>query len=273
MKLSDGREINVRREGPTSDVPLVVLHGFPGSSADWRSVAPLLPREVITFDFPGYGRSSKDPHDSYSLFTQATVVEELLAKLGVSRCVLIAHDMGDTVAAELAARHNARTLSFAVEQIILTNGSIFIDLAQLTRGQRLTLKLPNRPSSFRLPTFVMRRSLKESFTKDCPPPPGAIDVLIAEIRHDGGDRLMPVLIRYIEERRQHQERWTAGLVEYAGPLTLIWGERDPIAVLPMTERLAGLRPATTVITMPGVGHWPSIEAPAVLAEHITRVLG
>ena len=272
MKLSDGREVLVWREGPKSESPIVVLHGFPGSSADWVKVVPMLGREVVTFDFPGYGHSNKDPHRTYSLFTQATVVEEILAKLGINKCVLLAHDMGNTVAAELAARHNARTLSFGIDAIVLTNGSIFIDMAQLTRGQKLTLKLPNRPSRFSLPSFVMRRSLMESFTKDAPPPPGAIDELIAQIRHDKGDRLMPVLIRYIEERRKHQDRWTAGFVEYAGPLTLIWGELDPIAVLPMTERMKALRPSTTVVTLPGVGHWPSLEAPMELARQVKLAL-
>jgi pimeloyl-ACP methyl ester carboxylesterase len=266
------RRLFVHESGPVSEAPIVILHGFPGSSADWSAVVPLLGRRVVAFDLPGYGRSDKSPHASYSLFDQATVVTELLAFLGIERCILLAHDMGDTVAAELAARHNEGTLGFSIDGIILTNGSIFIDMAQLTRGQKLTLRLPNRPSFLSLPTFVMRRSLMESFTKQAPPPPGAIDSLVEEIRRERGDRLMPVLIRYIEERRVNQERWTEGFVKYAGPLTMIWGEQDPIAVLPMTERLRSLRPATEVVTLPGIGHWPSIEAPERLAAEVLRAL-
>ena len=92
------------------------------------------------------------------------------------------------------------------------------------------------------------------------------------IRRDHGDRLMPKLIRYIEERRVHQERWTAGLVDFVGPLTLIWGEEDPIAVLPMTEQMKSLRPDATVITLDGVGHWPAIEAPQRLVAEIRSCL-
>ncbi len=254
--------------------PVVILHGFPGSARDWAEVVPLLPpeREVITFDFPGYGSDEKDPRRSYSLFDQATYVEELLAEREVKSCVLLAHDMGDTVAAELAARHNAGTLDFRIDGIVLTNGSIFIDLAQLTRGQKMTLRLPARRLPFSMPTSVLRRSLQESFTKDAPAPPGAIDALIEEIRRNKGDRLMPILIRYIEERRQHQDHWTAGFVDYEGPLALIWGEQDPIAVLPMAQRLVDLRPGTPLITFPEVGHWPSLEAPAELAAAITSLL-
>jgi len=254
--------------------PLVILHGFPGSSRDWADVVPRLPaeREVVTFDFPGYGSATKEPNRSYSLFAQATYVEELLAARGITSCVLLAHDMGDTVAAELAARHNAGVLGFRIDGIVLTNGSIFIDMAQLTRGQKRMLRLPARRLPFSLPTAMMRRSLEESFTAECPPPPGAIDALIEEIRRNRGDRLMPVLIRYIEERRQHQDHWTAGFVEYDGPLALIWGVHDPIAVLPMAERLVSLRPATPLVTLDDVGHWPSLEAPAELAAAVTSLV-
>ncbi|MFL6059635.1 MAG: alpha/beta fold hydrolase [Marmoricola sp.] len=254
-------------EGPATTV---VIHGFPGSSHDWAQMVDRLPGRVIAFDLPGYGFSDKDPKASYSLFDQAEVVEALLAELGVERCTIVGHDMGDTVTAELAHRANAGELGFAIERIVLTNGSIFIDLAQLTRGQRLTLKLPDRRSLFAMPTPVLRRSLLESFTRTAPPPEGAVDDLIALIKHDGGDRLMPRLIRYITERRRHQPRWTAGLVDFAGPLTLVWGEEDPIAVLPMTERLASLRPGTSVVRLEGVGHWPSIEVPERLVEALVR---
>ncbi|WP_183406997.1 alpha/beta fold hydrolase [Nocardioides marmorisolisilvae] len=273
-----GREISIsgrtvfvtdRGEG---DLPLVLIHGFPGSSHDWAGLVPLLPGRVITLDLPGYGFSDKGFDAPYTLFDQTDAVEAVLAELGVTRCVVVGHDMGDTVTAELAHRSNAGELAFAIEQIILTNGSVFIDLAQLTRGQKLTLRLPNRPSLFSMPTVILRRSLMESFTRTAPPPPGAVDDLIAMIKHDRGDRLMPRLIRYIEERRVHQDRWTAGFVDFPGPLTMVWGTEDPIAILPMTERMKALRPATSVVPLPGIGHWTSIEAPERLAAEIERAL-
>lgn len=266
-----GRPIFVVDVGE-GDVPVVVIHGFPGSSYDWAGVLPHLPGRVVAFDLPGYGFSDKSRDADYTLFAQADVVEGLLAALAIDRCIVVGHDMGNTVTAELAARANAGTLSFSIEQIVLTNGSIFIDLAQLTRGQKLTLRSPNRPSPFRMPTIILRRSLGESFTRSAPAPAGAIEGLIELIRYDGGDRLMPRLIRYIEERRVHQPHWTAGLVDFAGPLTLVWGEEDPIAVLAMTERMQALRPSTAVVRLDGVGHWPSLECPERLAREIVTAI-
>lgn len=276
--MEGGRRVRIGRrdvfvhDNGTGPVPVVLIHGFPGSSHDWASVVPGLPGRVIAIDLPGYGFSDKAADASYSLFDQADVVEQLLRAMAVDRCVLVAHDMGDTVVSELASRANSGRLSFHIEQILLTNGSIFIDLAELTRGQRLTLRLPGRALPFALPAVVLRRSLMESFTRSAPPPVGAIDALVAMIRHDRGDRLIPKLIRYIEERRVHQAQWTSGLVDFPGALTLIWGEEDPIAVHAMTERMQALRPSTTVVAFAGVGHWPSIEAPDRLAGEIRRLL-
>ena len=96
---------------------------------------------------------------------------------------------------------------------------------------------------------------------------------MAMINHRHGDRLLPKLIRYIEERREHQERWTAGLVDHPGRLSVAWGELDPIAVVGMVHHLSSLRPDVTVRTFPDLGHWPSIEAPDVLGPVLVDLLG
>ena len=62
----------------------------------------------------------------------------------------------------------ARRLSRPLGHVVLTNGSIFIDQARLTRGQRLTLRLPARALPIALPGMILRRSLAESFALTLP---------------------------------------------------------------------------------------------------------
>lgn len=277
---SGGRLLSVRgadifvvdRSGP-GGVPIVILHGFPGSSFDWSAVVPRLAehRRVIALDLLGYGFSAK-PQQGYSLFAQADLVLGVLDALDVSRCVLVAHDMGDTVAAELLHRHNAEASPVAFEQLVLTNGSIFIDMAHFTRGQRLALAMPDRCLPLATPEWVLRHSLAESFAPASPPPAGALKEMAALIKHSGGARLLPVQIRYLHERREHQSRWTGALVGFRGPVVAVWGELDPIAVVSMPHRLKALRPGTEVITWPDTGHWPSIEQPERLTAAITSRL-
>lgn len=92
--------------------PLLVLHGFPGSSFDWHLALSALAqtRRVVLFDFPGFGFSDKPERYSYSLFEQADVVETLMERLGLARPHVIAHDMGVSVACELVARRQRKLL-------------------------------------------------------------------------------------------------------------------------------------------------------------------
>ncbi len=59
----------------------------------------------------GYGFSDKprglEP-SPYTIHTYADVAEQLLTHLGVASVHVLAHDVGDTVAQELLARHNSR---------------------------------------------------------------------------------------------------------------------------------------------------------------------
>lgn len=244
-----------------------ILHGFPSSSFDWHLIVPELAKRtrVVAFDFLGFGLSDK-PDEKYSLFEQTDIAEAVAAECGIERCVLVSHDMGDTVAAELLHRQNEGKLGFTVERSILTNGSIFIDRAQLSDGQKLLLSLPDErlPEPLQLAGF--RPGLSQTFGTDHPPSDEELDAMVALLQYNGGDQLMPRTIRYIEERRQNQARWTAAFVDFPGPMTALWGEQDPIAVLAMAHHLKEIRPSTEVVTWPDVGHWPSIEVP----ERVTR---
>jgi len=282
-----GHDLFVVDTGAADAPVLVMLHGFPGSSFDWRRVVPALaPRwRVLTFDFLGFGLSAK-PDQAYSLFAQADLVEELLAAHGVTRAALLAHDMGDTVAAELLARAAERdggdgdggdAAHAPVDWVacLLTNGSIFIDMAQLTAGQQLLLSLPDEMAAESLGADGMANGLRVSF------PPGRpsadeMEAMVALILRDGGDRLLPRTIRYIEERRAHQPRWTSALVDYPGTLVAAWGDLDPIAVPAMPDRLAELRAEAgrdlELVHWPDIGHWPSVEDPDLVAGLVASTL-
>src|SRR5690349_18956674 len=87
-----------RGSGPV----LLLVHGFPTSSYDYRALMDRLSARFrcIAFDFPGFGLSSKPVAYSYSLFQQADAAEALLAALGVERAHVLCHDMGTSVTCE-----------------------------------------------------------------------------------------------------------------------------------------------------------------------------
>ncbi len=265
-EIGNRRIFAIRREN--DGMPVVIVHGYPGSSYDFAGVVERLDRPVLIPDLLGYGFSDKPPDASYSLFEQADLIEALVAEAGFSSCALVGHDMGTTVVAELLARRNAGRLRFDVPSVVLLNGSIFIDMAHLTRGQRMGLLARGRPLPFSFPNSFLRRNVRESVAPGTNLGEAEIDDLVDLIRLDGGDRLLTKQINYVRERRIHQAAWTAAFVDYPGRLSAVWGVLDPIAIPAMPRHLADLRAGTDVVLLEGVGHWPSIESPERVAREI-----
>ncbi len=272
--LHGGHRVFVHESGPPSSEGVLVLHGFPSSSHDWAEVAPRLAgrARVVAFDLLGYGLSDKPAHGPFSLFAQADLAEAVVRDCGLERCVLVSHDVGQTVAAELMARQEEGRLSFEIRHAVVTNGSTLVDLAQLTAGQEALLALPDEPLEQPLPLEGFRAALVGTFSREHPASDAEMDCILASIRENGGDRLVPRLIRYIEERRANLERWTGGLTGFRAPLSVFWGEQDPIAVPAIAHRIRELRPATDLTLWPDVGHWPPIEVPERMAEAIAERL-
>jgi pimeloyl-ACP methyl ester carboxylesterase len=125
-----------RQQGPGP--LLLLLHGFPSSSYDWRLLLREEPqRNMLAFDFLGFGLSDKPPNHDYSLFWQADLTEELVRRHGGGRPVFVlAHDMGTSVANELMARDLEGKLELELAGILLFNGSMVLERASPTPAQR-----------------------------------------------------------------------------------------------------------------------------------------
>jgi pimeloyl-ACP methyl ester carboxylesterase len=256
--------------------PLLVLHGFPTSSFDFAAVLDGLRagRRVLLLDMLGYGLSSK-PDLAYSLALQADIVAAYVAALGVDRLALLSHDMGDTVGGELLARRAEGAWPVDVVRRVVTNGSIYIAQAHLTAGQQLLLGLPDAtlPPEIPIDQASLTRSLRDTFSPDTPlvpegwpedPVPDAASLVV----RDGGHLVLPRLIRYIEERRANERRFTGAIESDPSPLHVVWGLDDPIAVPSMVDTLLATRPDATALGLDGVGHYPMVEAPRRFLEAV-----
>jgi pimeloyl-ACP methyl ester carboxylesterase len=246
-----GRRIFVRRragDGP----PLLLLHGFPTASYDFRALLDELPdRAAVAFDFLGFGLSDKPRDIDYSLTWQADLAEHLAPPEPVT---LVAHDIGTSVATELMARD-----SLPVESIVMLNGSILQDVASPTRGQRI-LASRGGPAFARL---MSERGFTTQFRRIFARPLSDEDAadLWSLIAHDDGKLVLPKTIAYMDERRRLAERWHGAFRDWQGDLRLVWGMRDPVATPAVLDGLLELRPGTPVTRLPDVGHYPQIEDP------------
>lgn len=264
--------------GATGPPPLLVVHGYPTSSVDFAPVVDRLAerRRVVLLDLPGYGLSEK-PDRAYSLFAQADAVEAVAAHAGLAggEVDLLTHDMGDSVGGELLARSAEGALGFGVRRRVVTNGSIYLDLAQLTPGQQALRQMPDEL----LPEGAGpdAAALTEVLLTLCGPATRGDDVR-ARLRagadlveRAGGGRLMARLIRYIDERARHEARWTGAIETHPSPLAVVWGRHDPIAVDAMVDRLAARRPDAAVTRL-DAGHWPMAEDPGAFTAAVLAAL-
>jgi len=244
--------------------PLLVVHGFPTNSFDFHRVVDALAvhRRVLLLDLPGFGLSAK-PDIAYTVAGYADVVGAFVADVGVTSLALLTHDLGDTVGGELLARQLQGAWPVEVTRRVLTNGSIYIEMAHLTAGQELLLSLPDArlPEDAGIDGAAMASSLAATFAPGSPVDPDELAASWEMISHDGGHRLLPRTIRYIEERRRNQDRFTGAIERHPSPLAVVWGTEDPVAVAPMATRLCERRPGTVLTWLEGVGHYPMLEAP------------
>jgi len=255
--------VDVASADPASDrEALLLLHGFPTSSFDYAGVIDALAvdRRVVTADFVGFGLSDK-PDRHYTMALQADVVVELTAALGIDRLALLSHDMGDTVGGELLARHSEGGWPVEITRRVVTNGSIYIDLAQLTDGQQFLLALPDEVLADGLGPDAT--ALAASLVATLSP---ATSLTVADlVAHGelvaalGGAGVLPRTIRYIEERRANERRFTGAIESHPSPLAVVWGVDDPIAVPAMVDALRAARPNAAVTLLHQVGHYPVLE--------------
>ncbi len=275
-----GREIEVVPDGRIfavdlgprghAKIPVLVLHGFPTSSWDFDAAANIVAkdRRVVLFDFLGFGFSDK-PHDAgYSLFEQAEIAIAIARQHGLSRVHVWAHDMGTSVTTELLARRERKLLPFDIASVVLMNGSVHIDMASLTIGQRL-LKSPVGDLFARAATKrVFVAQMKRIFAK--PPKDEELDGMWSLMTRADGQLRMPQVIRYIEERSRFRRRWIGALERLDLPLLVAWGAKDPVARLAIGEKLARDTAGAEMITWDDLGHYPQVEDPARVASTIDR---
>lgn len=261
-----------RQDNQGNDKPvLLLIHGFPSASWDWAPIWQTLNQryQLIAIDMLGFGFSSKNPRLPYSIFTQADLQQALLKHLNIEQYSLLAHDYGDTVAQELLARdQNHQQMPRQIQQAFLLNGGLFPETHRALPIQKLMAS----PFGFLVPWLISKSAFTRSFRRICAQPLSHAELagLWTLLQHNHGARVMPKLIGYMSERRQHRQRWVAALQQGTVPLVLINGSADPISGAHMVERFRQLIPNQTIIEMAGIGHYPQLEAPQQVSDCILQ---
>lgn len=256
--------IDTNNDSNTSQKSMVILHGYPTSSFDFYKVLPELSKNyrLILHDHLGFGFSDKPKDVNYSLVTQADIALELWRQLGLKKIYLFAHDYGTSVATEIIARYNANELDIEIEQLILTNGSIHIELSQLRTIQKLLKHKFLGKYVAKLTNFtIFRKNMKNIYFDSSKVTDFELKEMWELIELNGGRKVIHKLTQYINERYLYWDRWIGALKETRVQTKIIWAKNDPIAVPAIAKLLGKEIPNNTLFWMENTGHFLMLENP------------
>jgi pimeloyl-ACP methyl ester carboxylesterase len=225
---------------------------------------------MMTLDFLGFGLSDKPRSARYSLFEHADAVSALAGRFGAEPVTLVAHDMATSVASELLARDLEGRLPFALAGVLLLNGSMVIEAASLTAGQKL-LRSPLGPLFARLTNErSFRLQLARIFSTEHPLSEAEAEDQWSLLAYHGGHRILDRLCFYLRERVSYGPRWHGALRDWPGRLELAWAGQDPVCTEAVLQAVLALRRDTPTMRLPSLGHYPQLEDPVAVARIVAR---
>ncbi|SFL89718.1 alpha/beta fold hydrolase [Marinobacter zhejiangensis] len=262
----DGHAIFSRMEGEGET--LVLIHGYPTASWDWSRLWPYLTPHyrVLALDMLGFGFSDKPAQRRYSIDDQADLHQGWLEELGLKQVHLLVHDYGCSVAQELMARAQEGRLGFTIASVCFLNGALFPEVHR----PLLIQKLLSGPMGGLVSRGLSRRMFDVQFRRLFGgrhwPSQAELDDFWYLLTYNNGRGILHRLIRFMEERRCHRNRWVSALLKADMPVRVIFGRTDPISGVAMARRYHELSDAPDTCCLPRVGHYPHYEAPELVFE-------
>jgi pimeloyl-ACP methyl ester carboxylesterase len=253
----DGIGIFYREAGPPDAPVLLLPHGYPCSSYEFRNFMPLLADRwrLLAPDFPGCGYSDTPDAFAYGFDGYADFLERFIERLGIARFALYLHDFGSQIGLRLAMRQPDR-----IAGLIIQNGDIYED----TLGP----KYAALKAYFADPTPEARAKLGEAVSEA-----GYRDEFLNDVRPELAARIPPDLwklhwslttpqrreiaigvIAGLKENLAWFPRYQAYLRAHQPPTLIVWGPQDGFMPEPSARAYLRDLPKAELHLLDG-GHW------------------
>lgn len=263
----DGMEVFYREAGPADGPALLLPHGYPCSSYEFRALMPALADRwrVVAPDFPGCGYSSTLEGFDYSFDGYADFLDRFTQRLGMERFAIWLHDFGSQIGLRLAIRRPKR-----IAACIVQNGDIYEDaLGPEYEALKAYWADPTAEGRRKILDGVSEENFRKEFLNDVGPelaeriPPDLWRLhwpLMTQRRRE----IAAGIIAGLRENLAWFPRYQAYLREQRPPLLIVWGPSD--GYMPEAAARAYLRdrPDAELHLLDG-GHW-------LLETHLDEVV-
>ncbi len=274
--ISVGADLRLRRmvlSNPEPKGVVLLLHGFPETLSAWEGVAEPLAEdhEVHAFDWPGFGLSSRPPveHFSYSPRDFARVLKAYIDKAGIdrSKLTIYATDIGALPALLLALDEPG------IAARILVGDFAPFDRPHLMYESLQALKSPASSEKVRAYMNSTRDEILANAHRRGLPEESQFE-LSAVQKEDmlkgwtAGDLTSAdAFHHYYSHFTRDQGFLEANLARLKTPVKVIWGEKDLYIKKEMGLEFAK-RIRAEITLLPGIGHYPHLQAPKHTIEEI-----
>ncbi|MFD9790104.1 alpha/beta fold hydrolase [Streptomyces sp. NPDC059070] len=256
------RTVTVAYRRAGAGEPLLLLHGIGHHLQAWDPVFEILAteRDVIAVDLPGFGASPALPDGfAYDLATVVPVLHALCEALGIERPHVAGNSLGGLLALELGREKLVRSVTALSPAGFWTQGERRYAFATLS-AMRLGAKLLPLPAIERLSRTAAGRTALTSTIYARPgrrSPEAVVAETLALRDAPGFDQTLAAGadVRFTDD--------VAAL-----PVTVAWGAKDRLLLRRQGIRAKRIIPGARLVRLPGCGHVPMNDDPALVARVI-----
>jgi len=239
----DGVRIAYREYGDSSNETIVLVHGFLGSSYDFRFLVERLEEDyhIIAPDLPGFGHSTRPNDYAYTASNHAATLHAFMTVMDIDRYHLLGHSMGGRVVLFHATDHPDTVMTLTL----------------------VAAAEASQPSRRRLPTlfyrmvfsnyYVQRYAFRNVHHDDAFNDKTYFDPMV----YFSGD-IPPEILRKMSS---HVDLENLDALDTLDVETLIlYGEQDSWTPKAIGESYHVVLPSSTLVIIEDSGHMPFIES-------------